>query len=358
MTGRLHKSNLFHFALIFSLASMLAMPAAAFATGTQLGLRITDSSSSQGSSDPATGQPCSTQLGIRVTDSSSSAPLTVSLSFVSGGGPIVAPQAVLYNSAPKKPADPTWEGRRFDGWYVDETCSLPFDFSKPLIADATAYAKWTGLYIIAFDANKGEGSMESMSMANGEPKSLAEKTFMRTGYAFSGWNTKPDGTGDFYADGASVLNLAETPGDTVILYAQWALQVVCSVPDAATMTIDASGKAVGKELDFVSSSVEPLEVSAVKSSRLAGAESVFADQATLDGVRVTLEPPAAAGPPVKVPLVTSSDGQLAGFAIPAKGKLAVAFGLSLPANAKLSFVESAADVAQLTYVIGAVSSQP
>ena len=41
------------------------------------------------------------------------------------------------------------------------------------------------------------------------------------------------------------------------------------------------------------------------------------------------------------------------FAIPAKGALAVSFGLSLPADARLSFAESAAEVAQLTYVIEA-----
>ena len=44
------------------------------------------------------------------------------------------------------------------------------------------------------------------------------------------------------------------------------------------------------------------------------------------------------------------------FAIPAKGALAVSFGLSLPAGTKLSFAEFAAEVAQLTYVIEAAPS--
>lgn len=47
------------------------------------------------------------------------------------------------------------------------------------------------------------------------------------GYTFVGWNTKPDGSGSFYEDGAEILNLSaenydETTGKgIVILYAQW-----------------------------------------------------------------------------------------------------------------------------------------
>lgn len=36
-----------------------------------------------------------------------------------------------------------------------------------------------------------------------------------------GWNTKADGSGTAYKDGASVENLSEDNGSTVTLYAQW-----------------------------------------------------------------------------------------------------------------------------------------
>lgn len=48
-----------------------------------------------------------------------------------------------------------------------------------------------------------------------------------SGYTFVGWNTKPDGSGSFYGDGAEIFNLStenydETTGKgKVILYAQW-----------------------------------------------------------------------------------------------------------------------------------------
>lgn len=51
--------------------------------------------------------------------------------------------------------------------------------------------------------------------------------YQREGYSFLGWNTEPDGSGDFYADGAEILNLStenydEVSGRGIVtLYAQW-----------------------------------------------------------------------------------------------------------------------------------------
>ncbi|WP_195535652.1 DUF4430 domain-containing protein [Collinsella aerofaciens] len=42
-----------------------------------------------------------------------------------------------------KPADPTREGYAFGGWYTDEACTQAYDFSTPVTADLTLYAKWT-----------------------------------------------------------------------------------------------------------------------------------------------------------------------------------------------------------------------
>ena len=56
---------------------------------------------------------------------------------------------------------------------------------------------------------------------------LALNSFVRTGYVFEGWNTKPDGTGTGYADGEEIWNLtdrdyhADREGGTVVLYARW-----------------------------------------------------------------------------------------------------------------------------------------
>ena len=69
---------------------------------------------------------------------------------------------------------------------------------------------------------------------NGEPvtpvKTLSLNSYSRTGYKFTGWNTKPDGTGTAYSDGQEIFNLCSENYDSknldpdqgkVVLYAQW-----------------------------------------------------------------------------------------------------------------------------------------
>lgn len=58
-------------------------------------------------------------------------------------------------------------------------------------------------------------------------KNLSLNSYTRTGYRFTGWNTEPDGSGTFFADGAEIFNLTEENYDSdvgtgiVLLYAQW-----------------------------------------------------------------------------------------------------------------------------------------
>ena len=71
---------------------------------------------------------------------------------------------------------------------------------------------------VSFDANGGTGSMSSMTFGKGETKTLTANTFTRTGYTFTGWNTKADGTGISYTNKQSI-----TPTENLTLYAQWEL---------------------------------------------------------------------------------------------------------------------------------------
>ena len=59
-----------------------------------------------------------------------------------GGTPVPAAQTVADGGKATKPADPTKSGFVFDGWYADATFSVAFDFSAPITADVTVYAKW------------------------------------------------------------------------------------------------------------------------------------------------------------------------------------------------------------------------
>lgn len=50
---------------------------------------------------------------------------------------------------------------------------------------------------------------------------LTRNSYTRIGYEFAGWNTRPDGSGVFYEDGAEILNLTAEEKGIVDLYAQW-----------------------------------------------------------------------------------------------------------------------------------------
>ena len=74
---------------------------------------------------------------------------------------------------------------------------------------------------VTFEANESaeypvEGTMAPQSVTAKKDTALNANTFTREGYNFLNWTTAADGTGDSYADGATV-NLTEN----TTLYAQW-----------------------------------------------------------------------------------------------------------------------------------------
>ncbi len=122
-------------------------------------------------------------------------------------------------------------GYHFDGWYSSSACSgSAASTSNSWQAnsyttnnwDITYYAKFIpNTYTIKFNNNGGSGSMGDLAMTYDVAKNLTSNSFTRTGYTFSGWNTKEDGTGTSYSNGASVKNLTSTDGATITLYAKW-----------------------------------------------------------------------------------------------------------------------------------------
>ena len=79
----------------------------------------------------------------------------VKVSFNAGEGSKVDFQTTAANGSVAKPADPTREGYTFGGWYTDEACTEAYDFSTPVAADMTLYAKWVKK---AADNNGGSGN--------------------------------------------------------------------------------------------------------------------------------------------------------------------------------------------------------
>lgn len=89
----------------------------------------------------------------------------------------------------------------------------------------TVYAVWVSndnTIEISFDANGGSGDMKAINVEktiwNGNlmDNKIKKNNFSKTGYVFTGWNTKADGSGTSYADNSFIKS------DTnVKLYAQW-----------------------------------------------------------------------------------------------------------------------------------------
>lgn len=89
------------------------------------------------------------------------------------------------------------------------------------VVGATAKQPTVTYYNIAFKANGGTGTTTDMIYTpRGRYVNLVSNHFTRSGYTFTGWNTKADGSGKAYGDKAKVLSLG-TSGSTVTLYAQW-----------------------------------------------------------------------------------------------------------------------------------------
>lgn len=71
-------------------------------------------------------------------------------------------------------------------------------------------------YAVSFNANGGSGAPSAQTKWYGENLTLSSATPTRTGYTFSKWNTKSDGTGTDYSAGATY-----TANAAVTLYAVW-----------------------------------------------------------------------------------------------------------------------------------------
>lgn len=85
------------------------------------------------------------------------------------------------------------------------------------------YAMWEGNpYTVKYDGNKADsGSVAGSSQIYGTSFNLRKNAFKKKGFTFGGWNTKADGTGTNYGNGAQVSNLTSKKNGTVTLYAKW-----------------------------------------------------------------------------------------------------------------------------------------
>ena len=123
----------------------------------------------------------------------------------------------------------TKEGYTFKHWDSNEGKIYQNQETISVSKDLTLYAQWdTDTYLVFFNANWGEGTMQSQTFSHGVQQKLAKSSFTRVGYSFDGWATSPNGE-KVYEDEEEIT----IPND-ITLYAYWELNTY-------TVTFDANG---------------------------------------------------------------------------------------------------------------------
>ena len=136
-----------------------------------------------------------------------------------GIGTAPSPQTLPSGALVTEPAAPTADGYTFGGWFKDQECTIPWDFSTDTVtATITLYAKWTAAtvyYTVTFDVGGIGTAPTDQSIAGGG--TVTEPTApTASGYVFGGW----------YKD-AAFTTLWDFAADTVTadttLYAMWTI---------------------------------------------------------------------------------------------------------------------------------------
>ena len=133
-----------------------------------------------------------------------------------------------YGSKADLPSPSSPSGSQFK-WVCEEDPSIALDaetLSSSHPSDKAPAGTWVweekpATYTVTFDANGGSGAMAQRSYKIDANCPLPANSFYLFAKKFVGWNTKADGTGEKYADGAKVSDLAAKADEKVTLYAQW-----------------------------------------------------------------------------------------------------------------------------------------
>lgn len=105
-------------------------------------------------------------------------------------------------------------GYDFNGWSGDESTDVFIMPANDVTVTANAVRK---TYHVLYDGNGADyGAMSAQEKAHGIPITLKDNEFTREGFEFVGWNTRSDGHGQGYDEGAEYNGNGE-----VTMYAQW-----------------------------------------------------------------------------------------------------------------------------------------
>lgn len=131
------------------------------------------------------------------------------ITFDANGGSYTAPVFYANGTAAAKPAtDPTLPGYSFDGWYLDEECKNPADFSK-ITTSTTVYAGWkaadTTYTVIHWQENaddNGNSYVESETKQGASGKQTAATVKSYPGFTAQAIEQKT-----IAGDGSTIVNV-------------------------------------------------------------------------------------------------------------------------------------------------------
>ncbi|MDR1795337.1 MAG: InlB B-repeat-containing protein, partial [Erysipelotrichaceae bacterium] len=141
------------------------------------------------------------------------------VSFVTNGGSAVSSQTVIKGGTASKPVAPTYPSKYFSGWYSDQGLTTKYDFTTPVTADITLYAKWVDSeaeidYLVRFESNGGSAVVSQAVLRNAHVTKPSDPT--KSSVFFSGWYSDQGLTTKYD------FNLPVT--NDMTLYAKWVSQ--------------------------------------------------------------------------------------------------------------------------------------
>lgn len=132
--------------------------------------------------------------------------ITHKLKFNCHGGTAIESQVLLENETTVRPADPTRENYKFDGWYTTSDCTTEFVFNTTINVNMTAHAKWIPYYKVTFiEEEKGE-ILESQSILKDECAIKPQNAPALEDWIFVDWYTDKKYTTKFDFDAPITKN--------------------------------------------------------------------------------------------------------------------------------------------------------
>ena len=131
------------------------------------------------------------------------------VTFDMNGGNSIDVQQVEEGTCAEQPVNPLKANAEFEGWYKDASFTTAFDFSKPITAATTVYARWK--YTVSFNTNGGS-EVASVTIKDGESLSRPSAP-SKSNVSFDAWYLS------FSA--AEAVSFPMTVNADTTLYAKW-----------------------------------------------------------------------------------------------------------------------------------------